>query len=111
MKRIRQRLNTQKKKGRRYLELLDSAPLATKAVTAGALVVVGDAISQVAVERRSSYDWVRSGRMFAFGLCVSGPAMHYWYGFLGKRIAGQGLSKGIKASFPSLLHCVQCVAM
>ncbi len=51
---------------------------------------------QVAVERRSSYDVARTTRMFLFGLCVSGPSMHYWYRFLGNHIHGTGWRRGIK---------------
>merc|ERR1711916_357935 len=34
--------------------------------------------------------------MFTFGLAISGPCLHYWYQFLGRRIGGTGLKKGIK---------------
>jgi hypothetical protein len=66
-------------------------------LSAGTLVAVGDGIAQLAIERRAEYDWKRTGRMFAFGLCVSGPTMHFWYGFLGKRITGSTpLIRGLK---------------
>jgi protein Mpv17 len=82
--------------GAAYLRALDRSPLISKMFTSGTLVVLGDGISQTLIERREKYDFARTLRMFAFGFCISGPAMHAWYGFLSARISGTGFQKGIK---------------
>ena len=87
--------------GAAYLRALDRSPLISKMLTSGTLGVLGDGISQTLIERREKYDFARSLRMFAFGFCISGPAMHGWYGFLSTRISGSGFKKGIKVElFP-----------
>lgn len=79
-----------------YNNALTSQPLITKMITAGVLLASGDCIAQKVIEKREGFDESRTMRSAIFGLCLAGPMMHYWYGFLGGRIGGTGLVKGIK---------------
>jgi len=67
-----------------YAALLERAPLATKALTAGFIVAAGDGICQLAIEKKdgASFDWVRLSRFFATGAILVGPTLHVWFGTL-----------------------------
>ena len=53
----------------RYQRKLASRPLLTQAVTTAVLFAAGDITAQQAVEKKGlkGHDWVRTGRMFAYG--------------------------------------------
>jgi hypothetical protein len=68
-----------------YSSQLESNPIRTKSLTAGALAVVGDLLAQ-AIEASfentgEGLDGWRVFAMFIEGLCFSGPSMHYAYEF------------------------------
>jgi len=72
---------------RAYLSLLDRRPLLTKALTASALLGVGDVLGQLVLEKgepggKKSLDVIRVARSMSIGLFVSGPLMHFWYKLL-----------------------------
>lgn len=67
--------------------------LVTNTFSNGILMGFGDVSIQL-IERRSSgnldkdgIDWYRTGRLFLIGLGL-GPALHFWYKFLDKRLPG-----------------------
>ena len=62
----------------RYNELLDTAPLATKAVTSAAICGAGDAACQLFVEKKEEFNVKRLGIMTFLGFSLVAPATHYW---------------------------------
>lgn len=76
-----------------YQKALEIYPIRTSAVTAGVLMTVGDAISQIAIEKRvitpnKKYDFKSSLRFLGFGLFLGGPMLGFWYRFLAKMFGG-----------------------
>lgn len=67
--------------------------LETKAVTAGVLNALGDVLAQLTVDRDKPFDWKRLGIFTFLGVALIGPALHAWYGVLGKLVTATG-SKG-----------------
>lgn len=68
-----------------YLQLLQTTPLATKAVTAGFIIGSGDAAAQFIESRQSEVakvDIARISRWAAFGFLLQGPWNHFFYKFL-----------------------------
>ncbi|KAK3799965.1 hypothetical protein RRG08_002379 [Elysia crispata] len=74
----------------RYLSLLQKFPLATMSGTTSIIMSTGDCVSQLAIEKKSlhEFDFVRTGRFAAAGLCVFGPIMRGWYLTLDKLYTG-----------------------
>jgi protein Mpv17 len=64
-------------------------------MTAGFLFSAGDCITQNFFESKDSHDWKRTLRLAAFGSCIAGPAMVYWYRFLNKNIVFQSPTKQV----------------
>ncbi|CAI5489475.1 unnamed protein product [Closterium sp. Naga37s-1] len=79
-----------------YMASLESRPFVTKGITAGLLNALADLFCQVVVEKDSSIDVRRLGGFAAIGLFIVGPALHIWYGLLGKFIQIEGF-KGVLA--------------
>ncbi|GAB4814665.1 hypothetical protein N2152v2_001711 [Parachlorella kessleri] len=73
-----------------YLALLDRRPLATKAVSAAVLNGLGDIIAQLGFEKGHDFDWRRLGVFTFLGFIFIGPALHYWYGTLGRLVTAKG---------------------
>jgi len=81
-----------------YNRRLASHPISTKALTVAGLGFVGDVGSQRLeswLDRRAGrpsheYSVQRSLRVAAFGLVLSGPLNHFWYGALEKIVKGTG---------------------
>lgn len=76
---------------RRYLNSLQTSPIATKSITCLAAFLIGDVSAQVASsrarrleERLATIDAGRTLRMALFGLVWSGPAGHHFYKWLDK---------------------------
>lgn len=67
-----------------YLDLLSTAPLTTKAITAGVIIGSGDAAAQVLETRESDaeFDPMRALRWAFFGLVLQGPWNHFFYQIL-----------------------------
>ncbi|KAK5579772.1 hypothetical protein RB653_009458 [Dictyostelium firmibasis] len=71
----------------RYIFILHSYPLVSKATTSGVLYFLSDSIVQgieMKKDKDKKYDYMRSIRMTVFGFCVTGPLFHYWYQLLDK---------------------------
>lgn len=71
---------------KRYLHVLETHPVTTKAVTTGALNGLGDLLSQCVFEKNSSIDVNRTTRFTLLGLLFVGPALHAWYQVLNRMV-------------------------
>ena len=60
-----------------YLGLLQTAPLVTKAVTAGVIIGAGDCTAQLL--EGNAFDVARALRWAVFGLVLQGPWNHFFY--------------------------------
>ena len=83
-----------------YLMLLESNPLVTKMATSGALNAFGDLLAQILFEDGQSIDSKRTLTFTFLGAFLVGPALHFWYGTLGKIVTvggsvGAGLRLGL----------------
>jgi uncharacterized membrane protein YebE (DUF533 family) len=91
---------------RKYNQLLERSPIATKCVTSGFMYALGDIAAQGAQHynaekdakkhdedaaaegqvvphrerKRFRVDWERAGLFFVFGTVVGGPLYHFWFG-------------------------------
>ncbi|KYQ91758.1 pmp22 family protein [Tieghemostelium lacteum] len=69
----------------KYISLLHTRPVITKAATSGVLYFISDSISQYIEnlqhekEKRKPFQLDRALRMATFGFCMTGPVFHYWY--------------------------------
>jgi len=61
-------------------------PLLVASSQAGALMGVGDLISQKFVEKKKQIDLKRTFRFALVGFVIVGPVLRTWYGFLERRI-------------------------
>lgn len=81
----------------RYLHHLDANPLVTKALTSMVIVGVGDVGCQlVTAEENVKFDFKRFAIFTFLGGALVGPALHYWYGFLGRLVPGVGTVVALK---------------
>jgi protein Mpv17 len=81
----------------RYMSLLESQPVLTKACTSFTGFLFGDVLAQNFVEPSSSrYDYGRTFRLASFGFLIHGPVGHHFY----KRLDGYfpGTSAGTVAT-------------
>ena len=76
----------------KYLNLLETNPLVTKAVTSGVLAGAGDFICQCWIEKSSNLNWKRFCTFTFLGTVYVGPVLHVWYGALGRRLPGVSTS-------------------
>lgn len=86
-----------------YLLLLESNPLATKMWTSGALNAFGDLLAQFLFEDGKSADVKRTLTFTFLGAFLVGPALHFWYGILGKIVTvGGSLGAGVRLGLDQL---------
>ena len=78
-----------------YLNALEKNPLATKCATSGVLNALGDLFAQFSFDdaAKKGIDWRRAGVFTFLGGALVGPALHFWYGTLGKIVTAQGSAK------------------
>ncbi|TLD28655.1 hypothetical protein PspLS_03540 [Pyricularia sp. CBS 133598] len=71
-----------------YQARLAARPLLTQSITTAVLFATGDITAQQLVEKRGleKHDFVRTGRMFAYGGIIFGPAATTWFGILQRRV-------------------------
>ncbi|KAI2640982.1 hypothetical protein GGS21DRAFT_351915 [Xylaria nigripes] len=71
-----------------YQRSLAARPLLTQSVTTAVLFAVGDITAQQAIEKKGfdKHEFLRTGRMFAYGGVVFGPAATTWFKILSKRV-------------------------
>lgn len=69
---------------RRATRILSANLLLVNTGTCCGIYVVGDLLQQ-RIEGREETDWRRTGRMAVLGFLM-GPASHYWYRFLDRRL-------------------------
>lgn len=75
-----------------YCHNLQINPLLTKSLTSGAICCAADIVCQT-IEGTNvhEYDLMRIFRFSFLGSALVGPSLHYWYGFLYRRIQGSSL--------------------
>jgi protein Mpv17 len=83
-----------------YLRALETSPNITKAISAGILLGLGDALSQgmefyYGYSATSSYDYARTAKMSSYGFFVVGPLLHQWYKVLNRFAPKQALLPGV----------------
>ncbi|KAF0683779.1 Aste57867_24163 [Aphanomyces stellatus] len=97
----------------KYQDELREKPLQTKAATSAAMGVCGEVLAHT-LKKKPIYT-VSFRRMLAFGLyggVVTGPIMHYWYGFLERmRSGGNKLTPTQKLLMDRLLLTPPFVAL
>jgi len=72
-----------------YAQLLETWPLLTKSATAATLLGAGDVAAQRLVEAdEHAWDARRTGKLAVMGGLMVGPALHAWYGWLGRAVPG-----------------------
>ncbi|KAI8955628.1 hypothetical protein F4801DRAFT_273885 [Xylaria longipes] len=71
-----------------YQRSLAARPLLTQSLTTAVLFAVGDITAQQVVEKKGfeKHEFARTGRMFAYGGVVFGPAATTWFSILSKRV-------------------------
>ncbi|KAH8160927.1 hypothetical protein CIB48_g7314 [Xylaria polymorpha] len=74
-----------------YQRSLTARPLLTQSITTAVLFAVGDITAQQVVEKKGfeKHEFARTGRMFAYGGVVFGPAATTWFKILSKRVVLQ----------------------
>jgi len=75
-----------------YLQALEKHPLATKCATSGFLNALGDLFAQFMFDDAANkgVDFRRAGVFTFLGAVLVGPALHLWYGTLGKLVTVKG---------------------
>ena len=75
-----------------YLRALEKNPLATKCATSGFINALGDLFAQFMFDDAATkgVDYRRVGIFTFLGAALVGPALHFWYGALGKLVTVKG---------------------
>jgi len=71
---------------RRYDGLLLRQPVLTKMATSGSVAGSGNVLSQVFIEKNDKIDIWRLARFTFLGTVLVAPTLHFWYGFLARRV-------------------------
>lgn len=74
----------------RYSALLVSAPVRTKAITTGLLMLLADYLAQSLTQ--PGVEVARLLRFLAYGLLIAGPATHAWYVLMDRAVRVPGLT-------------------
>jgi hypothetical protein len=62
-----------------YTRLLEKYPILTKMLTSGVLFSLGDAFTQIVVDKKTKFDYARNLNLFLVGTTYVGPLLHVWY--------------------------------
>ena len=62
-----------------YLKVLDRFPLRTQIVQTGLIMGAGDAIAQIVIEKKNTYELDRTMRFVAIGSFFVAPTIRVWY--------------------------------
>ena len=96
----------------RYQACIHAAPLRTNMVTAGCVMLFGDALAQwIERERKceqaqdasrdgDAFNGFRWATMASWNATVFSPVFFYWFGFLDRRFPGAGL-RNVAAKVPA----------
>lgn len=78
-----------------YQRQLTKEPLITKALTSAIVSALGEVIgSWLRGQKQTALAaWRRVSVFFLYGLCISGPFFHWWYGTLDRSVRSLGLPK------------------
>jgi protein Mpv17 len=78
-----------------YSQLLEQRPLLTKSITSGVISLAADVVCQYSFPKKNEQNELnttinisRTVRFTILGVVYTAPALHYWYGFLGRIIVG-----------------------
>lgn len=89
----------------KYLELLETKPISTKAITSGCISFTADVLCQridqenhVSKNDKISFQWdkLRTFKFSLLGLCFIGPTLHFWYTNLFRMLPGTNLGRVIQ---------------
>lgn len=90
----------------KYCQLLEERPVLTKSVTSGAIGFVSDLSGQYIEhtlrkdEKKSfKFDAFRCFRFTLLGTILVGPVLHYWYGFIVRKIPGTDMIHTLQRVF------------
>ncbi len=56
----------------------------------------GDIVAQKLIEKREKWDIARTAKFSAIGMCVVGPVLNFWFGFVDKLYKGQSAIRTLK---------------
>ena len=95
-----------------YSRCLEESPILTKCITSGILSFAADMVCQIqfpdpqqqqigkkSTDKSIWYEQVDFWRVVKFttlGACFTGPILHFWYGFLARRLPGASLGNAIQ---------------
>jgi protein Mpv17 len=80
----------------KYNAALTANPLKVKTLTSFFGFTLGDLIAQSPdMLSGKPWDYMRTARFSAFGLCIHGPIGHYWYQFLDRTVMTNAPKSGI----------------
>ena len=74
---------------RLYQNSLKKRPTATNMFTAGVICLGGDVVAQTYFEQNAQFDYVRAGRMAAFGVFWWAPVTSKWMTILERLVPGK----------------------
>ncbi|KAK8958887.1 hypothetical protein KSP40_PGU009031 [Platanthera guangdongensis] len=83
-----------------YLGMIETRPILTKSLTAGAIFTAADISAQtIATSNSKSMDWIRTLRMASYGMLFSGPSLHLWFNLTSKLIPKRDVISTFKKVF------------
>ena len=95
-----------------YNKCLAEKPLITKSITSGVISFFADIMCQkyFPAEKGDKIDWKRTAKFTVLGTFLTGPLLHYWYGFLMAKIPGSGsLATLYRVAMDQLLFAPFCI--
>ncbi|KAJ6794664.1 putative PXMP2/4 family protein 4 [Iris pallida] len=83
-----------------YLRMIETRPILTKSLTAGAIFATADVSSQmITLDPSCSLDLIRTLRMAGYGMMISGPSLHLWFNFVSRILPKRDILTTFKKMF------------
>ncbi|KAJ6808421.1 putative PXMP2/4 family protein 4 [Iris pallida] len=83
-----------------YLGMIETRPILTKSLTAGAIFATADISSQmITLNLSTSLDFIRTLRMTGYGVMISGPSLHLWFNFMSRILPKRDILTTVKKMF------------
>ncbi|XP_072973943.1 uncharacterized protein [Typha angustifolia] len=83
-----------------YLRMIESRPVLTKSLTAGAIFTAADVSCQmITFGPDDPLDLIRTLRMAGYGMLISGPSLHLWFNFVSKILPKRDVITTFKKMF------------
>ncbi|KAJ8913558.1 hypothetical protein NQ315_017109 [Exocentrus adspersus] len=79
-----------------YRRMLCRRPILVQSVQTGAVMGLGDVLTQKFIEKKCELDCMRTARYTAFGSFITGPALSIWYRTLDRYIGSCGKASTLK---------------